>query len=125
MDAIVIAIIGVIGVTVGALITNYFMHPKIKAETEKLASDTWERLAEKMEARAEKLEVLNDKREQEMELRVDKLETIVDKQEKKITRYGNRIIYLTKGIEILVNQILQDGKDPCWMPNDWHPDAED
>ena len=37
MDAIVIAIIGVIGVTVGALITNYFMHPKIKAETEKSA----------------------------------------------------------------------------------------
>ena len=125
MDAIVIAIIGLIGVTVGALITNYFMHPKIKAETEKLASETWERLAEKMEARAEKLEVLNDKREQEMKLRVEKLESIVDKQEKKITRYGNRIIYLTKGIEVLVNQIIDDGKQPCWMPNNWNHEAEE
>lgn len=106
MDAIIIAVIGFIGVVAGGLITNHFLRPKIKAETEKTASETWEKLANKMESR------------------VDKLELVVDKQEKKITRYGNRIIYLTKGIEILVNQIVQEGKKPCWEPNDWDPEAE-
>jgi hypothetical protein len=68
-----------------------------------MASDTWEKLANKMESR------------------VDKLETIVDKQEKKITRYGNRIVYLTKGIDILLGQIVHDGKEPCWVPDEWDP----
>jgi uncharacterized protein HemX len=103
MEVITIAIIGVLGVVLGGLITNHFLRPKIKAETEKLASDTWEKLANKME------------------LRVDKLETIVEKQEKKITRYGNRIVYLTKGIDILLSQIVHDGKEPCWVPDEWDP----
>jgi uncharacterized protein HemX len=103
MEAITIAIIGVLGVVLGGLITNHFLRPKIKAETEKLASDTWEKLANKME------------------LRVDNLETIVEKQEKKITRYGNRIVYLTKGIDILLSQIVHDGKEPCWVPDEWDP----
>ena len=107
MDAIIIAVIGRVGVLAGSLITNLFLRNKVNAEADKTSSDAWQGFANKMESR------------------VEKLETLVDKQEKKITRYGNRIIYLTKGIEILVNQILQDGKDPCWMPNDWHPDAED
>ena len=65
MEATIIAIIGVLGVVIGGLITNHFLRPKLKAETEKMASDTWEKLANKMESR------------------VDKLETIVEKQEKK------------------------------------------
>ena len=106
MEAITIAIIGALGVVLGGLITNYFMRPKIKAETEKMASDTWEKLANKMESR------------------VDKLETIVEKQEKKITRYGNRIVYLTKGIDILLSQIVHDGKEPCWVPDEWDPNED-
>lgn len=106
MEAITIAIIGVLGVIAGSLITNWSLKPKVKAEAEKTASETWEKLATKMESRVEKLELL------------------VDKQEKKINRYGNRIIYLTKGIEILVNQILMDGKQPCWTPNEWDPNEE-
>ena len=106
MDAIIIAVIGVIGVVLGGLITNHFLKPKVRAETEKMASDTWEKLANKMESR------------------VDKLELIVEKQEKKITRYGNRIVYLTKGIDILLGQIVHDGKEPCWVPDEWDPDGE-
>lgn len=104
MEAITIAIIGVLGVVLGGLITNHFLQPKITAETEKMASDTWEKLANKMESR------------------VDKLEVLVDNQEKKITRYGKRIIYLTNGIEILVNQIITEGKQPCWTPDEWNPE---
>ena len=121
MEIIITAIIGFIGVIAGALITNYFAVPKIRAESEKAkaeakktATDIWENLATKMEKRAE---VMYDK--------VDKLEIIVDHQEKKINRYGKRIIYLTNGIETLVSQILRDGKEPCWSPNDWDPEMED
>jgi gas vesicle protein len=106
MDAIIIAIIGVIGVVIGGLITNLFLRPKVNVETEKIASDIWEKLATKMETR------------------VEKLETIVEKQEKKITRYGNRIVYLTKGIDILLGQIVHDGKEPCWIPDEWDPNAD-
>jgi Na+/glutamate symporter len=106
MEAIAIAIIGVFGVVLGGIITNYFLKPKVTAETEKIASDTWEKLANKME------------------LRVDKLELVVEKQEKKINRYGKRIIYLTNGIGILVDQIIRDGNQPCWEPNDWNPDSD-
>jgi len=107
MDAIIIAVIGLVGVLAGSLITNLFLRNKVNAEADKTSSDAWQGFANKMESR------------------VDKLETLVDKQEKKITRYGNRIIYLTKGIEILINQIMDDGKQPCWTPNEWHPEAED
>ena len=63
MDAIIIAVIGVIGVILGGLITNHFLKPKVRAETEKLASDTWEKLANKMESRVEKLEIIVEKQE--------------------------------------------------------------
>ena len=106
MEAITIAIIGVLGIVLGGLITNHFLRPKIEAETERLASDTWEKLANKMESRVEKLEIT------------------VDKQEKKITRYGNRIVYLTKGIDILLSQIVHDGKEPCWVPDEWNPNDD-
>ena len=106
MEAITIAIIGVLSVVLGGLITNYFLRPKVQAETEKMASDTWEKLATKMESR------------------VEKLETIVEKQEKKINRYGNRIVYLTKGIDILLSQIIHDGKEPCWAPDEWDPNED-
>ena len=121
MDIIITALIGLVGVVAGAFITNYFTLPKVKAEAEKAmaeakktAIDIWENLALKMEKRAE---IMYD--------RVDKLEVIVDKQEKKINRYGKRIIYLTNGIETLLHQILKEGKEPCWNPNDWDPELED
>ena len=106
MDTIIIAIIGVVGVVLGGLITNHFLRPKVNIETEQIASDIWEKLATKMETRVEKLEI------------------IVDKQEKKITRYGNRIVYLTKGIDILLGQIVHDGKEPCWVPDEWDPNED-
>jgi len=104
MEAITIAIIGVLGIVLGGLLTNHFLRPKLKAETEKLASDIWKELANKMESR------------------VLTLEETVKKQEIKITRYGKRIIYLTNGIEILVNQIITEGKQPCWTPDEWNPE---
>ena len=107
MDAIVIAIIGLVGVVAGSVITNLFLRDKISSEADKTSSDAWQGFANKMESRVEKLEV------------------ITEKQEKKITRYGNRVIYLTKGIEVLIHQIIQDGKNPCWVPDEWNPDCED
>jgi Na+/glutamate symporter len=106
MEAITIAIIGVLGIVLGGLITKYILRPKLKAETEKLASDIWKELANKMESR------------------VLTLEETVKKQEKKITRYGNRIVYLTKGIDILLGQIVHDGKEPCWVPDEWDPNED-
>lgn len=107
MTEITIALIGVLGVVLGGLVTNFFLLPKIRAETDRIASESWERLANKME------------------LRVDKLETIVEKQEKKINRYGNRIVYLTKGIDVLLSQIVHDGREPSWIPDEWDPGGQD
>lgn len=55
---------------------------------------------------------------------VEPLEKKVKKLEKKLDRYGDRIIYLTDGIQTLVNQIINDGKQPCWNPDEWNPDEE-
>ena len=102
MDAtIIIAIIGLLGVVSGGIITGLFLHKKNNADADKTASDAWRGFAEKMEQR------------------VTTLETKTDVQEKKITRLGQRIIFLMQGIEILIEQIQAKGESPCWQPDDW------
>lgn len=56
---------------------------------------------------------------------IQPLENKVRKLERKVTRYGERILYLTDGIGILVDQIINDGKQPCWEPDKWEPEKEE
>lgn len=104
MEAIITALLSAVG---GGLVTGLFLRKKTNAETNRLSSDAWKDFAEKMEDRQ------------------NKLDAKLGLQEKKITRYGKRIIYLTKGIEILIDQIISEGKVPCWVPNEWDPECEE
>lgn len=56
---------------------------------------------------------------------IEPLENKVKLLENKVIRFGERIIYLTGGIEILVDQITKDGKKPCWTPDEWNPNQLD
>lgn len=47
---------------------------------------------------------------------------VIVTQEKKMIRLGQRVIYLMQGIEILINQITDNGDDPCWRPDEWELD---
>lgn len=98
---IIVAIVGLFGVVSGGIITGLFLRKKNNADADKTASDAWRGFAEKMESR------------------VTTLETKTDLQEKKITRLGQRILYLMQGIEILINQIQDKGDTPCWQPDEW------
>lgn len=40
-------------------------------------------------------------------------------------RYLKRIIYLTEGIRVLLEQIRRHRETPCWTPEDWDPDEEE
>ena len=40
-------------------------------------------------------------------------------------RYLKRIIYLTEGIRVLLEQIKRHRETPCWTPVDWDPDEEE
>lgn len=44
---------------------------------------------------------------------------------RKVVRYGDRIIYLTNGMQVLIKQIKEDGKNPCFVPDDWDPNEEE
>lgn len=44
---------------------------------------------------------------------------VIEKQQKKIIRLGDRILYLTKGNQILTEQVIRLNQTPCWEPDDW------
>ena len=96
MEAIITAIISAIG---GALVSGLLVRRKNNAE----ASEVITRVAMSL---------------------ITPLETKVKKLEKKLDRYGQRIIYLTDGMQVLIKQIKQDGKEPCFVPNEWDPNDD-
>lgn len=114
MEAIITAIIGLIGGgTAGAVVAGLFAKNKVKAEVNRETSTAWKEFAEKMETRQNELD-------DELKLTRDELK----RTNRRLDRYGKRIIYLTEGVDTLVKQILNDGKEPCWTPNEWNPDEE-
>lgn len=96
MESIITTIIAAVG---GALVSGLLVRRKNNAE----ASEIITRVAMSL---------------------ITPLEKKVKKLERKLDRYGDRIIYLTKGIEVLVNQIIDKGETPCWNPDEWNPDEE-
>jgi predicted acylesterase/phospholipase RssA len=115
MEAIITAIVGVIGGSAfGAFVAGLFAKKKTSAEINRLTSDAWKEFALKMETRQTELD--NELTETRKELKATN---------RRLDRYGDRIIYLTKGNKILVNQLLVGGITPKWVPSEWDPDGED
>jgi len=129
MEIIITTIIGLLTGGIGAAIVNgIFAMRKNKAESEKTKSDTnrvssdaWKEFAEKMEKRQEALDAELVKTRSEAKQDREEL----NKTKRTLNRWGKRIVYLTNGIEILVNQIIEEGKQPCWSPDEWNPDQEE
>lgn len=121
MEGLIAAIIGVIsGSAAGAIISGLFAKKKVRSDVNRETSTAWKEFAEKMETRQNELDADLISARKENKATNEELK----RTNKKLDRYGERIIYLTTGIEILVKQILDDGKQPCWAPNSWSPNKE-
>jgi len=122
MDAIITAIIGLLtGGAGAAIVSGLFARRKSNADTNRVSSDAWKEFAEKMEKRQEEL----DNENKEIRKENNEIRAIQKRMDNKLERYAKRIIHLTKGIEVLVNQIIEDGKQPCWNLDDWDPEEEE
>lgn len=121
MEEIITAIIGLFtGGVAGSVVSGLFAKRKVKAEVNRETSHAWKEFAEKMETRQNELDAELVEARKENKINREELQ----RTNRKLDRYGKRIIYLTNGIEILVNQIQEDGKQPCWTPDQWNPDME-
>ena len=123
-DAFWIALITVGGGVVGSFLTRFLDRKKARqeikkavAETEYIEADTANVLVEAARKAVESL-VPN------LALRIESLETETKSQNCLIRRYGNRVIYLMRGIEQLVAQIKGLNHAPNWVPDEWDPDKE-
>ena len=45
--------------------------------------------------------------------------------EKQNGRYAKRVLYLMRGIEQLLSQIVNLGQAPCWEPDEWNPEEDE
>lgn len=101
------AIVGALGVVVGAVISGLFLRKKNTTEANKNSADATEtitRIAMSM---------------------IEPLENKVNKLEKKINRYAGRIVILMGGIETLLHQMDENKISPCWQPEEWDPNKDD
>jgi len=106
-DPIMVAIIGGAAAIIGAIIGGLFARRKNSADA--AASIT--------EAASKLIEPLNR--------RIDQLDKQVQMQAKKIDRYGQRVMTLMRGIELLIRQIADLGDTPVWTPDCWDPDEDE
>jgi uncharacterized coiled-coil protein SlyX len=110
MDISVDALIGIIGVIIGGVITWLTTRKKSGAEATKLITEAAANLIEPLSERISDLE----KKTQEQ----DKL---ISGLTKSLDRYAKRVIYLMGGIEQLVRQVSKH-EPPCWTPSEWTAD---
>lgn len=114
METIIAAIVGLFGGSAfGAFLAGWFARKKVKAEVNRESSDAWKEFAENME-----------RKQREYEAENKEIRLIQKAQDRKMERWGKRIIYLTKGIETLVNQIIANGEKPIWNPDEWDPEKD-
>ena len=121
MDGLIAAIIGLIsGSAAGAIISGLFAKKKVKADVNRETSTAWKEFAEKMETRQNELDadLISARKENKATNEALKRTNV------RLYHYGERIIDLTKGVKILVKQIIDDGKQPCWEPKEWDPNKE-
>ena len=97
---------GLIGVLIGGLIAYFGTRKKNTADAAAAITNAATGLVSKLEDR------------------VAKLETKEGEQDCKITRFGQRVIYLMDGIKKLTEQIIGLGHIPAWKPDEWDPDKE-
>lgn len=112
MDISIDALIGIIGVIIGGVITWMTTRKKSGAEATKLITEAAKNLIEPLSNRIGDLE----KKTQEQDKTILGLTRSLD-------RYAKRVIYLMGGIEQLIRQISKH-EPPCWNPSEWSADGE-
>lgn len=113
-EDIIVALIGMIGVGLGVLITAYFSRRKTKSEANKIEAEANEQIRETVMSLITPLNA-----------RIGQLEARVKKLESRVNRYMRRILYLMEGIRMLLVQIEDAHLTPVWQPDEWNPDDED
>lgn len=78
-----------------------FTRQKMKADAAKVITEAAGEMVEKLTQRVQTLE--------------DEVKTL----KKQLGRYAQRVIYLMAGIEKLIGQIVANGDEPCWTPDEW------
>jgi len=127
-DAILIALIMAAGTVGGGIVGTSFARfldrkkarheiNKTIAETNNIEADTANVLVEAAK-KAIDLIVPN------LAKRIEGLEKETNDQGCTIRRYGNRVVYLMRGIERLVAQIKGFEQIPVWTPEEWDPDKD-
>lgn len=130
-DVIWIALITFGGGLIGSFFTRYLDRKKARheinktiAETSNIDADTANVLVEAAKKAVESLVPNLAKRIQDLEREAEVQKQEADAQKRLNRRYANRIIYLMRGIEQLVEQITGLGPTPDWTPDEWDLDKE-
>jgi len=123
-DAILIALITVGGGLAGAYFTRFLDRKKSRHETKKVIAETANIEADTANVLVEAAKKAIDLIVPNLAKRIEDLEQETKDQGCTIRRYGNRVIYLMRGIEQLVSQITGLGHKPDWTPEPWDPDKE-
>ena len=123
-DAIWIALTTIIGSMLGASFTRYLDRKKARHEINKTIAETNNIEADTANVLVEAAKKAIDLIVPNLAKRIEGLEQETKDQGCTIRRYGNRVIYLMRGIEQLVSQITGLGHKPDWTPEPWDPDKE-
>lgn len=107
---VITAIIGVVGVVMGSIITGLYARRKNKSDAAGAITDAAVKLVDPLRERIDVLE----KKDSEQDQTIDRLNRQLDK-------YAKRVIYLMGGIETLIRQIKESGCSPAWIPDPWEP----